>query len=421
MTGQKGEVAEAPTSRRERGVIAQREYRKRHANKVHTLQEENTVLKKAIADIDSALRGKGSLADELSSILASARKAAGLPEPSEPSEPENNVPQQSKTLPQAEAQAHDADADPLNLLTQARLENMSLSPAPQLGHYSALSAASGRLSPRLDHGLWNDADRPVRLFDPPEDIAPYIGHAANTIAGAIFWSCMSRISALWKDHNQARAAKVASGDPSTVASPATVSLRRIFSLQGMMRDKSFLVSLAQSRLDYKQKGYMFGRLQDQFHSSSSPALADMHRQAESLAAAQGMPPSMWKTPQDVAAMIKSQITGDEAARMDAVAQGRGTDGDAYLLSIIVVHLANAFVCFGDGPRWNTVYLSMAVGSWLKVLQDPAEPKTWERRAPSECSLGPEPEMGQEDEEDVAPVSPSSPADAADRAGGTTST
>ncbi|KAG7128148.1 hypothetical protein HYQ44_014973 [Verticillium longisporum] len=79
MASRDNKAADA-ASRRERGVIAQREYRKRHANKVQILQDENTALRKAIEDIDTALRSRGLLVGDLSKVLNRARQAAGLPE-----------------------------------------------------------------------------------------------------------------------------------------------------------------------------------------------------------------------------------------------------------------------------------------------------------------------------------------------------
>ncbi|KAM0323873.1 hypothetical protein ACHAQA_008454 [Verticillium albo-atrum] len=420
MAGQKGQGPDAPAGRRERGVIAQREYRKRHATKVQTLQEENTTLRNTIADIDRALRKQGHIGDELSNILANARRIAGL------SVPEDNpeVSQQSETLsdvPQVQGQLQrpipgPSPQDPF----QAPQESLSFSHPPQPGHYAALSAKVGRLSPRLDYGLWSDTDRLVRLFDPPEDIVPYIGDGAKTLAGALFWTCMTRTIALWKDHSKARAADAASGTTTTATtSPAAVMLRRIFSPSTLLQDPAFLMSLALSRLDYKQKGYTFGRLQEQFQCNSTPDVAEIQRQAEDHHTAQGHPPSMWKTPDDVAAMIKSHLTEDETARMDAVLQGRGTNADATLLSVMIIALANHFVCFGDGPRWNVIYVHMALGGWLKLVHDPTLPRRWDTDTPSEGSPEAAPVPGQAPDQD--PVSPPSPVAAAEGSGGATST
>ncbi|KAG7133246.1 hypothetical protein HYQ45_008525 [Verticillium longisporum] len=156
-----------------------------------------------------------------------------------------------------------------------------------------------------------------------------------------------------------------------------------------MKDETLLTSLAQSRLDYKRKGYTFVRLQEQSRDNSSSELADMRRQAMDTAASQGKPPSMWKSLEEVEVMLKSHMTEDEIVRMSAVAQGHGTDEDAYLFSIIVISLANHFICFGDGPRWDAVFVSLAVGGWLKVLQDPAEPKSWDKMPSSQYLTGPD--------------------------------
>ena len=53
--------------------------------------------------------------------------------------------------------------------------------------------------------------------------------------------------------------------------------------------------------------------------------------------------------------------------LDEVVNGKGTHQERAFLKPLIVALAENLICFGDGPRWNFVYISMTVGGWLKHI------------------------------------------------------
>ncbi|KAK3328221.1 hypothetical protein B0T19DRAFT_461632 [Cercophora scortea] len=72
----------------------------------------------------------------------------------------------------------------------------SNSPAPSYPPRSPSSSTSsalgspGRMSPRLNYGLWFEPDRVIRLAHPPRDVVPYIGEGMHTLAGTLYWAGM---------------------------------------------------------------------------------------------------------------------------------------------------------------------------------------------------------------------------------------
>ncbi|OLN97107.1 hypothetical protein CCHL11_02188 [Colletotrichum chlorophyti] len=331
--------ADVEARRRERGVIAQREYRKRHASKVQFLQDENRKLKDAIASITEALGGSGAtLPDNVKVALSKARHIAGITESAgeidkdqgegrveTPKEPEGRVPSTSALLV-AKATHGDGSASEVQLV------------------------ASGHLSPRLDYGLWLEADRLIRVIDPPLDIIPYMGVGTSTLAGTIFWATMNYSIDIWNSRT----------------SPTAVNfLDRMFNHSRHLTDRHFLLSLAQSRVDYKQKGYMFRKLSEQFERN---AMTDMQNLIEADYERNGQPSKWWKKPEEVATIILDQLTSEERVRFDAVLEGKGTKADEELMRPLITWLAQNFICFGNGPRWGAVFIFVGVGGWLKEIR-----------------------------------------------------
>ncbi|KAK1981142.1 hypothetical protein LZ30DRAFT_96938 [Colletotrichum cereale] len=334
--------ADAEARRRARGVIAQREYRKRHASKVQTLQEENQKLKDAIAEIHRASRGCASITDDLSAALSKARDLAGISDALAAADGDTE-------LDGAEQVARSPPAQPAPLTPSPPVADILTLLGSSPGH----GPRGGKLSPRLDYGLWLETDRLVRVMDPPTDILPYIGEGKRTMAGFMFWSTVDYTINLWN---------------ARTAQPATEQLDRIFSHSRHTAEREYIVSMAQARLDYKRKGYMFRTLSEQFDRN---VMADLYERARRDFETQGLPPRYWKTPEEVAGNLLGQLTPEEKARFQAVLEGRGAPADEERMRGISTWLVQNFACFGDGPRWSNIGVSVALGSWVAELRNGA--------------------------------------------------
>ncbi|KAK2031967.1 hypothetical protein LX32DRAFT_236462 [Colletotrichum zoysiae] len=330
--------ADAESQRRARGVVAQREYRKRHASKVQALQDENRKLKDAIAEIHRASQGCDAITDQLGAALSKARELAGI----------------------SDAPAADGDTELDGTWQCARsppVQSAQLNPPPPVADVPPDFAyrpgdepRGGKLSPRLDYGLWLETDRLVRIMEPPSDIMPYIGEGRHTMAGFIFWSTVDYTIDLWNARS---------------AAPATRHLDRIFSSSRTLADREYVMSMAQLRLDYKQKGYMFRKLSERADRS---AMADLYKLVRHDYEVMGVPPRYWKTPAEVAGNLLGQLTPEETARFEAVLEGRGARADEEMMRAMSAWLVQNFVCFGNGPRWSNIAVSVGLGSWLGELR-----------------------------------------------------
>ncbi|KAF9876601.1 hypothetical protein CkaCkLH20_06009 [Colletotrichum karsti] len=323
---------ELSQTRRERGVLAQREYRKRHASKVQKLQDENKKLKDIIGDINKALERQGDLSEDLRAALSKARDLAGIGS-SISTEDEASTSNESSSGQQTEP------------LDPAIEEIIRLDPT-----IAGELVPTGRLSPRLDYGLWIDPDRIIRILEPPVDIVPYLGSGMNTLAGCIFWSTMNYTIDLWNSRSTPLSTKY---------------LDRMFNHSKHLTDRQFLLSLAQARVDYKEKGFMYKKLSEQFERN---AMNELYQRIKAEYEMRGQPSRWWKRPEEVADTVLSMLGDALRDRFQAVIDGHGTKEDAELLRPLVTWLAQNFICFGDGPRWSSVFVSVAVGSWLNEMK-----------------------------------------------------
>ncbi|KAJ0168969.1 hypothetical protein CTA2_5733 [Colletotrichum tanaceti] len=339
--------ADADARRRERGVIAQREYRKRHASKVQKLQDENQKLKDVIAEIARASsHGRRVLPEDLRAALFKARDLAGIGD--------DGVGQQgdarAEEVEQVEAGPSLSPEQAAHPLASTAVVRRAATLEIKLpSDYQPPS--DKRFSPRLDYGLWFDTDRIIRILDPPTDIVPYLGAGRHTLAGSIFWSTMDYTLDLWNSRS---------------APPAVRLLDRIFSQSRHVVDTGYLLSLTQSRVDFMRKGFMFRKLSEQFERNT---MADLQRLISEDHKSRGLATKYWKTPEEVAWNILSQLTLGQAARFQAVVEGKGAPADEEMMRSMITWLAQNYVCFGEGPRWSNISISLGIGSWVKRVSE----------------------------------------------------
>ncbi|KAF6836538.1 hypothetical protein CPLU01_03573 [Colletotrichum plurivorum] len=205
------------------------------------------------------------------------------------------------------------------------------------------------MSPRLDYGLWVDPETLIRVIEPPVDIVPYLGGGMATLAGCIFWSAMNYTIDLWN---------------SRTAPLSSKRLDYMFNHTKHLTDRHFLLSLAQARLDYKEKGFMYTKLTEQFERNAMSRLFEL---VKSDYEKQRQPSRWWKRPEEVAEAIVDQLNPSQRVRFQDVIDGNGTKADQDFMRPLITWLSENFICFGDGPRWSSVFVSIAIGSWVNEL------------------------------------------------------
>lgn len=222
-------------------------------------------------------------------------------------------------------------------------------PAPAQSLARTQQAPSRGMSPRLDYGLWVDPETLIRVIEPPVDIMPYLGNGMTTLAGCIFWSAMNYTIDLWNSRSAPLSSK---------------RLDYMFNHSKHLTDRDFLISLAQARLDYKEKGYMYAKLTEQFERN---AMSRLFQLVKSDYDRQKQPSRWWKRPEEVAACIFDEMNPSQRARFQDVIDGKGTKADQDYMRPLITWLSQNFICFGDGPRWSSIFVSVAIGSWLNEL------------------------------------------------------
>lgn len=321
-------------SRRERGKLAQREYRKRHANKFQTLQEDNKRLRDAIAAISDAVKVRGRPWAELETAIAEAREAAEL----EPLDFEDS--------PAASATTSVTNGG------SSFTTGPTLYSPPQVPEYSPASVP-------VRHGTSD----PVALVQ-PDSPGPYLDDGLSTLAGLISWACTTYTVTLWR--------QIQRGGATTQFEDFMDE--HMFGTLRVMTDQAYLASLARSRLTNRTvKGCVFRRLggladvealRERYRKlTSASAAAERERQLGPLAN-----PDLWRSPRDVEEHIRAQSTPEEFERIQAVVQGRATDYDVLCVGRFVVSLCGNFVCSPGGPRWHTMFATMGVGLMLRRLR-----------------------------------------------------
>ncbi|KAM0340847.1 hypothetical protein ACHAPU_010263 [Fusarium lateritium] len=328
--------------KRERSRVAQREYRKRHASKFSTLKDENQRLRNALKRIEKLAHKRAGKDQELENALAEARETVGSDDSGS-----SSLTLSSSTDP--------ITADRLSYMSGLLYSDIHL-------HTQALGqTTTPRLS--LEQQVWTNTDQLVRIFEAPSDAGKYLGDGLYTFAGALYWACTRNTVSLWETYKLNML-----GKPGL---PVQNPMDRLFNHSKHLTDRRFLLSLALARLEYKHKGFI-----DSPHSGTELmwklALPDLRKKMERELAEKGQGPEWWKTPSEVESHLRKYLDPSESDELQTLVEGRGSEAVLKKFKPLVEMMIDEFVCFPDGPRWNLLYVAMAVGSWRSDHPRPSE-------------------------------------------------
>ncbi|KAJ4321288.1 hypothetical protein N0V84_005422 [Fusarium piperis] len=331
--------------KRERSRVAQREYRKRHASKFHSLKDENRRLRNALKKIDQVASQRARHDRELQAALVEAREVAGIEDDNSSALVRAPSPSQRTVSP----------ARPPSARVSFNSQSAFFSAAGSVNYMNAHQRGPGQQ-------IWLDTDRLVRTYEAPTDAAQYLGDNLFTFAGALYWACTRNTVSLWQAKQLALMGKAARTES---------NLDRLFNHSKHLRDHDFLVSLALTRLEYYQKGYI--HLPPTANQAQwGQILPDLSKKIEQDYAERGEALEWWKTPHEVEEFVKRHLEPEELVELQALIEGRGTGAALAKYTPLVDVLVQSFVCFGDGPRWNILWVSMLVGGWRTNQQDEAQ-------------------------------------------------
>jgi len=349
------------------------------------MREENENLKLAIADIISATRHGSS--HRLSGTIRNAAKIAGLEasaigeESCDSTYPDNPrdgltvgaspslVPLSHKKHGQEEG--HSADALPC---TSSSLESQPNVSERQVhsrawNPYSTASrrksgSRSGRLSPRLDYGIWIDASSAVRVYDPSPAIVPFLGTGRYKFAGQVFWACTDYLISLcrvatkpcspceWFDNSHGHR-------PSPKEAEARVW--NIIQHTPPIGSVRLALTLAEAQLEFRDNGHIYG----DSPVSDRETVTLLQRDLEAKYAALGKDMSVWMNVMELERHVRQKLGNEAFGRLERAIAAYNTRvpgpiGEESLANpevcmvvrLLIKNLAESYVCFGDGPRWR---------------------------------------------------------------------
>ncbi|KAH6684834.1 hypothetical protein F5X68DRAFT_241805 [Plectosphaerella plurivora] len=318
-------------SRRERGVLAQREYRRRHASKFQALQAENDRLKRAIADIDTEFHSAGSR-NRLKAAILRARKVAGLP-PQESDASVSSIPGTPVARPDP------GTASPTERPSQEDLflENLNLT---------------------FGTDLPGDSTNVIIREPLHEDASSTSEYpAGNTFAGCIFWRALAHSIPVFDYTN----------GPDRETIHRTAAEIDLLMSRWVRSDRPDVIDrLWQRRLRFRTKGDRLGQLAGRY-GLSAPTNEELSRRARQEYT-DLKDRKFWRTSAQVEAILIATLTAEEWARFVKVLDGKGENRDVELLLELVESMAQTYFCIGEGPRWNCIWTHMAIGAWVKKLR-----------------------------------------------------
>lgn len=329
--------------RRERGRIAQSRFRKRQACAKRDLEAENRQLKEALCLIAQAAVGNDIFHN---TTIQDAFAIAGIELGSRP--------------------GHRSHAQITR--TPSYIEDTAI-----------------LYPPSLPARLWRrsrDRDRPRLLPDPyqylakttpPPDMLPFVGQGAYTFGGHIFWSVIEKSLYAIRDLDLL---EPASTPKSLVTMRPRFGYHRIAErvTQETIPRITFLAALSEAQREYEDG--MQDRLDDEWsrppepqaepgQTTSSEWYSTLVEREKKSYEQSGR--CMFLSIQDVEQRIRL-VVGDNifAVLTKAAVAGMGTTASKnnVVTGSLVTLLSDTFVCFGEGPRWESKLLDELLNEWV---------------------------------------------------------
>ncbi|KAI0159991.1 hypothetical protein GGR52DRAFT_172565 [Hypoxylon sp. FL1284] len=354
------EAEEELRRRRERGKLAQRAFRKRQAKASQDKRGEAQQLKAAIGDIVRVACSDDR--PELLRAVAEAARVAGFDtrraadDSSEqdreqiPKSPSSLLPLSSNTRSANEA-LRNRTGSGTEILQGPTSSDSGWELGGQMAAVMKPRAILGNISPRADYGLWFDTTRYVRMDDPPLEIIPYLGKGKSTFAGHVFWACGEYMLSLCRivDSN-------AHTNPQ-VAREATEKVWSMVQHSPPLHNLRYVRALAEARAEFRERGYVVG---------DNPAgEVDSGKIIQELVAAdyksRGEDPSGWMATPDLESYLRRRLSQESYGHLESVLGLMDANQPdcplSELVRSLIQELAESFICFGDGPRWNAARVS----------------------------------------------------------------
>lgn len=360
--------AKTPQLRRERGRKAQAAFRQRQITAINELRDHNHAMQSAIASLADVASRLGNA--ELDDAVRSAWLVADLGGPEEAdgshdcqvtseslvqqqlttAMPQGNLSMDGKTWlpprtsgepPLLPPTGHYHTAVPSEAKNQRPSQRQdSAANEPQLGYQT------GRMSPRLDYGLWLEP-QVIRLTNPPIDIMPYL-ESNTTLSSVVFWSGLVwgfRILQASLEGN----------------SEAGATAHKVFNEVMSLNPGRGTLGGIHARLSFRETGYIASD-----HPGYDPdGAAKMQGAMARACAANGTSLEAFLRPDEIEDQLRGRL-GEGYRVIELGLQGVGSPEELSRVGSLVTMITRSSVCFGDGPRLRFDWMVKLAEHWLKT-------------------------------------------------------
>lgn len=140
-----------------------------------------------------------------------------------------------------------------------------------------------------------------------------------------------------------------------------------------MSEADYLVAMAGARVDYIRSF----RGQPTYSGPSTARISELAQRQRSIRQnVLAKRSDVWKTPEQVAKYLLQRLSPDQASSILDTVQGTASPEVSWKISRQLSTLARNAVCFEDGPRWSILFVSIAVGSWVRVHKGELHADGW---------------------------------------------
>ncbi|KAF7542091.1 hypothetical protein G7054_g78 [Neopestalotiopsis clavispora] len=337
MLGKRSRDVESPldssaegTKRREKGRLAQRVFRQKQIDTIRILKAENQKFRDAIAAISAA-----AIVDQ-TALTHAIKDAQTLAAPGQESKAAKRVKPNTVSNEKGASTTVTAPA-----VSEYQSYNYGTRPADYWSHQSDFTVSNPFSSPSNDLAL--------TISGAPEEIIPYLGTEAYSVAGQIHWIAMA--------YGYSAAKALSEAKPSLVLNEyAAQAFGKVLKFTTVDN----ILCVLRGRLMYRKQGFMAG--DEDLMGSYNPWLA----KALMMTIVQNCAPlerHMLFTAFDVADCLRWELGAARFAKLEAALAGTATHSWVSVTRELVRELAFRAVCYGEGPRWRVEHVVDAARRW----------------------------------------------------------
>ncbi|KAI2628631.1 hypothetical protein GGR54DRAFT_588049, partial [Hypoxylon sp. NC1633] len=198
-----------------------------------------------------------------------------------------------------------------------------------------------------------EPDRAIHLARPPEDIVPYIGAGAYTLAGQMYWTAMAF-------GFQAIRAILTSSSPPPAAVNIVAALFRHTLKRVALTEIMFLMH---ARLAFRNPKLDLEPLREKRWALDSKVPVELSTSMTNELQKVGLRKDDYLTPLDVERRLRDRFR-DEYPIFEAALRGQAlAEEHVACMRKLMQIMSRQSMCFGDGPRWKPESVDTIVEGW----------------------------------------------------------